>query len=75
MRNLSSPTSRVFIPVPLDELAKTIWQLSPGDRETLSTLLEEKFVHTVLRRAKEIPRLRKAGKLLSLKELQSEFLW
>ena len=75
---MATPSQRVIrpqVPVPttLDDLAESIWRLPRRKRETLEDLLETRFVETILRRAKEIPRLRKAGKLLTLRQLQSEF--
>ena len=61
------------MPTSLEHLAETIWQLPRKDREALEDILEEKFVKTVLRRAREIPRLRKQKKLLSLKDIERTF--
>ena len=57
----------------IERLAEEIWQLPRREREALEDLFEEKFVRTALRRAKEIPRLRREGKLLSLETLRQEF--
>lgn len=65
--------TRISIPVPLDQLAESIWQLPRKDREALEDVLEEKFVKTVLRRAREIPRMRREKRLLSLKEIEKNF--
>lgn len=64
--------TRVPAPVSLEDPAESIWRLPRRDRETLEDLLEERFVRTVTRRAKEIPWLRKAGKLLTLRDLKRE---
>ena len=60
--------------IKIDELADVFWRLPRSQREALEDVLEEKFVKTVLRRAKEIPRLRKQKKLLSLSDIRQEFL-
>lgn len=65
-----SSAPRMVIPISLEDIAESIWQLPPRDRETLEDLLEKKFVQTILRRSREIPRLRKAGKLLTLRQLE-----
>ena len=65
-----SSTPRVVTPIPLEDIAESIWLLPPRDRETLEDLLEKKFVRTVLRRSREVPRLRKTGKLLTLRQLK-----
>mgnify|MGYP001598160273 CR=1 FL=1 len=57
----------------VEELAENILRLPRRERETLEELLEEKFVATVLRRARQIPRLRKKGKLLTFDKLKQEF--
>lgn len=62
--------ARLALPVSLEDLAERIWHLPRRDREELEDLLEERFVHTVLKRAKEIPRLRRERKLLSLAQLK-----
>lgn len=74
MRNSIIVSSQVSIPVRIDDLAETIWRLPSSDREALEDLLEAQFVKKVLRRAREIPQLRKEGNLLSLDELREEFL-
>ncbi len=61
---------KTSLPVALDALAESIWRLPRRKRESLEEMLEKKFVATTLRRAKEIPRLRKKGKLLTLEELK-----
>ena len=61
------------MPTSLEHLAETIWQLPRKDREAIEDILEEKFVKTVLRRAREIPRLRKQKKLLFLKDIERTF--
>lgn len=66
-------TKKVSIPVSVDQLAESIWQLPRKDREALEDVLEERFVKTLLRRAREVPRLRKEKKLLSLKEVAGAF--
>lgn len=70
--NYSPP--RVSIPIQLEELAESIWRLPRRERETLEDLLEKNFVQRALKRAKNIPRLRKEKKLLSLGELRSDYL-
>ena len=65
--------TRVVVPISLEDLAESIWRLPRRERETLGDLLEVRFVRTVMRRAREIPRLRKAGKLLTLYDLKREF--
>lgn len=61
---------RVSVPMSLDALAQSIWQMPRKDREALEDVLEEKFVKTVLRRAREIPRLRRENKLISLRDIE-----
>lgn len=67
-------SGRISIYLNLEELAQSIWQMPKRDRQALKDILEEKFVKTVLRRSKQIPRLRREKKLLSLAELKREFL-
>jgi len=63
----------ISVPVAIEDLAESIWKLPRHDRETLEDLLEKRFVQTVLRRVKEIPVLRKKGKLLSFEQIKNEF--
>ncbi|MEK7501285.1 MAG: hypothetical protein AAB642_04145 [Patescibacteria group bacterium] len=67
-------SERTLAQIKIDELADVFWRLPRSQREALEDVLEEKFVKTVLRRAKEIPRLRKQKKLLSLSDIRQEFL-
>lgn len=73
MNQTTTSHSRISLPVSLSDLAESIWHLPSKEREALEDLLEKQFVRTVLRRAKEIPRLRKTGKLISLEELKRGF--
>lgn len=75
MRPSSSKSSapRVADPLSVEDIAEHIWQLPTRRRETLEDLLEEKFVRTVLRRSREVSRLRKTGKLLTLRQLKQSF--
>ena len=66
--------ARISISLNLEELAQSIWQMPKRERQALEDILEEKFVRTVLRRSKQIPRLRQEKKLLSLAQLKREFL-
>ncbi len=65
--------TKISIPVSVQDLAESIWQLPPREREALEDILEEKFVKTALRRAREVPRLRREKKLLSLKDIKQAF--
>lgn len=58
---------------PLAELATRIRKLNPSDRETLEMLMDVEFTRAVLRRAGEMERLRKQGRLLSLADMQKSF--
>lgn len=73
MAALSTKAIRTRVSVPLEDLAESIWRLPRRDREALELLLEKRFVRTVLRRAKDVPRLRRAGKLLTLRDLRQAF--
>lgn len=53
-----------------EHLVRLLRKLGPSERETLEILLDERFARTVLRRGREVERLRKKGKLLSLDEVQ-----
>ena len=57
----------------VEKLAESIWRLPPRQREALGDVLEEKFVKNILRRVRQIPRLRKEKKLLSLKDIERTF--
>jgi hypothetical protein len=70
---IKSDSGRVAIPIPLDTLARTIWELPRRDKEALEELLEERFVRTVLKRAQQIPALRRGKKLISLETMRKEF--
>ena len=72
--SIKTTPARISISLNLEELAQSIWQMPKRDRQALEDILEEKFVKTVLRRSKQIPRLRREKKLLSLADLQKEFL-
>lgn len=67
------PSVKLSAPQTLADIAERIWQLPARHRETLEDLLEEKFVRTVLRRSREVSRLRKSGKLLTLRQLKQSF--
>lgn len=75
MQNIitKSHSARVTIPVPLQDLAQTIWELPRRDKEALEELLEERFVRSVLKRARQIPALRRQKKLVSLAAMRKEF--
>ena len=63
-------SSKISVPVSVQDLAESIWRLPPKERQSLEDVLEEKFVKRVLRRSNEIPRLRKEKKLLSLRDIE-----
>ena len=74
MANSKTTTQKqVSIPVPFEALAEIIWHLRPREREVLEELLEKKLVSKVIRRSREIPRLKKEEKLLSLSALRQSF--
>lgn len=66
-------SSKISVPVSVQDLAESIWRLPPKERETLEDILEKNFVRRVLKRSKEISRLRKEKKLLSLRDVEREF--
>ena len=72
--SIKTTPARILISLNLEELAQSIWQMPKRERQALEDILEEKFVRTVIRRSKQIPRLRQEKKLLSLAELKREFL-
>lgn len=67
-------TGQAPIRLNINELAEVFWQLPRREREALEDILEKKFVKTVLRRSKEMSKLRKQKKLLSFKDICQEFL-
>lgn len=57
----------------LKDLVRAVKNLDLPDRETLEMLLDEEFTHTVIKRGKEVTRLRKQNQLLSFAELKKSF--
>ena len=66
---MSNPTTTQKNP-PLSDLAEVVKKLNLSERETLEMLLDTGFTKTVIKRNKEIERLRKQNRLLSFEELK-----
>ena len=56
-----------------DDFLRIIPALEDSQRETIEIMLDEAFTHTILKRAKELKKLKAKSQLLSLAQLQEEF--
>jgi len=57
----------------LSNILNVIRRLSPPEQETLEALLDKEFSKILIKRGREIGRLRRQNRLLSLQELQHTF--